>query len=280
MSFLEYTFSFSGAVADPEILIAFLDVYGYEGFQESGYQLIAYLPVSKKDERLLAEILEQVGGGRSIIGYTSRVLPDTNWNAIWESGFKPVEIDDFVRIRASFHEQDTTFVYDIVIDPKMSFGTGHHATTRLMMRAMRTLNFQGKNVADLGCGTSVLGILASLMGASAVLAVDVDEWAVRNSRDNIEINKCNNIEVRNGGIDVAGSDRFDMVLANINRNVLLEYMFFFSRMLPAGGNLVLSGIMLQDREKISESADDNGFQPAGSFSEENWCALVFRKTQA
>ncbi|MDF1570079.1 MAG: 50S ribosomal protein L11 methyltransferase [Bacteroidales bacterium] len=280
MSYIEYTFTFSDPAADPEMLIAFLNAYNYEGFQESDDQMIAYLPESKKDEKLLAQLLEQVGNENIIIGYTSRRLPDINWNAKWESDFLPVEIDDFVRIRASFHGKDETFVHDIIIDPKMSFGTGHHATTRLMMRAMRTLDFSRKKVADLGCGTAVLSILASRMGAAGVLAVDIDEWAVSNSRDNIENNNCSNIVVKRGDIDVAGNERFDIVLANINRNVLLESMCRFRQLLPGGGTLVLSGIMLNDRDIITVAAENSGFRAAGIFSENDWCALVFRNETA
>jgi len=280
MSYLEYTFTFSDPAADPEILIAFLDAYYYEGFQESGDQLIAYLPESKKDEKLLGQLLEQVGNTHITIEFSRRKLPDINWNAKWENDFQPVEIDDFVRIRASFHGKDETFAHDITIDPKMSFGTGHHATTRLMIQAMRTLTFCRKKVADLGCGTAVLSILASRMGAAGVLAVDIDEWAVSNSRDNIENNHCRNIAVKLGDIDVAGNERFDIVLANINRNVLLEYMYPFSRLLPDGGMLVLSGIMLNDREAITTAAGNNGFRATGFFSENDWCALVFRNDTA
>lgn len=280
MSYLEYTFTFSDPAADPEMLIAFLNAYNYEGFQESGDQLIAYLPESKRDEKLLEEILEQAGNEIFNIEFSSRKLPDINWNAKWESDFQPVEIDDFVRIRASFHGKDETFTHDIIIDPKMSFGTGHHATTRLMMRAMRTLSFSRKHVADLGCGTAVLSILASRMGAAGVLAVDIDEWAVSNSRDNIANNNCSNIAVKRGDIDVSGNEHFDIVLANINRNVLLESMSRFSQLLPGGGNLVLSGIMLNDREIITIAAENNGFRAAGFFSENDWCALVFRKDTA
>jgi ribosomal protein L11 methyltransferase len=276
MSYIEYTFTFSDPAADSEILIAFLDAYNYEGFEESADHLIAYLPLPDKDENLLEKIIEQAGGQEGDIRYSSRVLPDTNWNAKWESDFHPVDIDDFVRIRASFHKKDATFVHDIIIDPRMSFGTGHHATTRMMMRAMRNLAFHGKRVADLGCGTAVLSILASQMGASEVLAVDIDEWAVRNAADNIENNQCSNITVRLGDIETAGNKTFDVVLANINRNVLLDYMARFSQMLTAGGNLVLSGIMMPDKDIIRRAAEKAGFQPAGSYTENNWCALVFR----
>lgn len=280
MKFLEYTFTFTGAKVDPEILIAYLDSFGYEGFQEPGDRLIACLPASKKDEKRLADLLERVDKGQRTIQYSCRELPDVNWNARWESDFQPIEIDDFVRIRASFHAPVTSFAHEIVIDPKMSFGTGHHETTRLMMRAMKTLSFKGKKVLDLGCGTAVLSILASRMQAESMLAVDIDEWAVLNSRDNVAQNNCSNITIRQGDAEVTGKARFAIVLANINRNVLLEYMFRFREMLAEGGDLVLSGIMLNDRERITAAAENNGFQAAGQFSEKDWCALVFRKDPA
>lgn len=280
MKYLEYTFTFTEASGDPEILVAYLDAYGYEGFQESGDQLIACLPEPEKDEKLLAEVLAQAGRGKGTIRYSCRMLPDINWNAKWESDFQPIEIDDFVRIRASFHAGNDAFAHDIVIDPKMSFGTGHHETTRLMMRAMKTLSFRGKKVVDLGCGTAVLSILASRMQAAGVLAVDIDEWAVSNSRDNVVHNNCSNITVKHGDAEATGNEQFDIVLANINRNVLLEYMSRFSEMLSKGGDLVLSGIMLRDRDGIVTAAENNGFHAAGNFSEKEWCALVFRKIPA
>ena len=276
MIFIEYTFSLPGDAADPDILIAFLNANGYEGFQEAGNQLIAYLPQSKKDESLLEELMEQTGNVR--IKYSSRVLPDINWNAKWEHDFQPIEIDDVVRISASFHEKDEAFEYDILIDPKMSFGTGHHATTRLMIRAMKELSLAGKKVADLGCGTAVLSILASRMQAAEILAVDIDEWAVQNAQDNIEQNKCSNIVLKQGDAEALGNTVFDILLANINRNVLLESMFRFGKHLTPGGNLVLSGIMLQDREKIVVAAESAGFENTDQYRENDWCALVFRRT--
>lgn len=276
MKYLEYTFTFSGASTDPDILVAYLDDCGYEGFQESGKQLIACLPASRKDEKLLANLVERAGGSKGSIRYSSRTLPDINWNAKWESDFQPIEIDDFVRIRASFHAHSEAFDHDIVIDPKMSFGTGHHETTRLMMRAMQTLPFAGKKVLDLGCGTAVLSILASRMGASGVLAVDIDEWAVSNSQDNIVRNNCSNITVQLGDTSIAGNAQFDIVLANINRNVLLENMTMFRKMLAAGGDLLLSGIMRRDRDMITSAAESYGFYHLGYLIEKDWCALAYQ----
>lgn len=277
MKFIEYTFSLPGDAAEPDILIAFLNANGYEGFQETGNQLIACLPESKKDESLLEELMKQAGAaGR--IKYTSRVLPDINWNEKWERDFQPIEIDDFVRISASFHEKDEAFEHEIVIDPKMSFGTGHHETTRLMIRAMKDISFHGKKVADLGCGTAVLSILASRLQAEEILAVDIDQWAVRNAHDNVEQNKCSNIVLKHGDTAALGDAVFDILLANINRNVLLESMFRFSQLLLPGGVLVLSGIMLQDRETVLVAAENAGFENKDQFRENDWYALVFHRT--
>ncbi len=277
MIFIEYTFSLPVDAAEPDILIAFLNANGYEGFQEAGNQLIACLPESKKDETLLEELMKQAGVANRI-KYTSRVLPDINWNTKWERDFQPIEIDDFVRIRASFHKKDEAFKHEIVIDPKMSFGTGHHETTRLMIRAMKDVSFNGKKVADLGCGTAVLSILASRLQAEGIVAVDIDQWAVRNAQDNVEQNKCSNIVLKQGDAGALGNAVFDILLANINRNVLLESMFRFSQLLIPGGVLVLSGIMLQDRETIVVAAENAGFENKDQFRENDWCALVFHRT--
>ncbi len=277
MKFIEYTFSLPVDAAEADILIAFLNANGYEGFQEAGNQLIACLPESKKDEALLEELLKQAGVANRI-RYTSRILPDINWNAKWEHDFQPIEIDDFVRISASFHEKDEGFQHEIIIDPKMSFGTGHHETTRLMIRAMKEFSFSGKKVADLGCGTAVLSVLASRLQAEAIVAVDIDPWAVRNAHDNVEQNKCSNIVLKQGDAGALGNAVFDILLANINRNVLLESMFRFSQLLIPGGVLVLSGIMLQDRETLVVAAENAGFENRDQFRENDWCALVFHRT--
>ena len=257
--------------------MAFLNENGYEGFQETDGLLIASIPESEKDEDLLLQILNRISGDKNTISFTSVVLPDVNWNAKWENDFQPIEIDDFVRIRASFHPPDPAYKFDLLIDPKMSFGTGHHETTRLMIRAMKSILFRGKRVVDLGCGTAILSILASRMGADEIIAVDIDHWAVENSWENVKANQCTNINVLHGDADLLMNDRFDIILANINRNVLLEYMYSMAIMLPAGGDLILSGILFQDRDAILHSATKHGFIERDVTREKEWCAMTFYK---
>jgi len=273
MDYLEYKINVRDQHADPEILIAFLSEAGYEGFVESGNFLVAYLPANLKDEELLREILEQSGTN----DYSVELLPDKNWNEVWESDFHPIEIDDQVKIRASFHPYDPAFRHDILIDPKMSFGTGHHETTRLMIKAMLATEFNEKNVLDMGCGTGILAILASKLGAAEILAVDIDEWAYSNARDNIQRNNCKGIVVRQGDIALVNDFSFDVLLANINRNVLLQDMDHYFSMLTAGGELILSGIMIQDESTIFERATNSGFSFEKVEQEGKWKMMRFIK---
>ncbi|MCF8345701.1 MAG: 50S ribosomal protein L11 methyltransferase [Bacteroidales bacterium] len=277
MKTLEYRIIGVSRAADIEILLAFLNEEGYTGFVENDEELIAYLPEGNKNEEVLKAILAKVTDHDQLPEFQSRMVPDVNWNAEWESSFQPIGIEDTVSIRASFHEKKAAFAYDLVIDPKMSFGTGHHETTRLMIRAMLELPMRDKKVLDLGCGTGVLGIFASKLKADAVLAMDIDDWACKNSRENVERNQCHNIRVLQGSIDDLTQDQFHLILANINRNILLEMMGSFERLLTDDGILVLSGIMVSDTNTIIEAASRENFVLSSEYREQNWCAMVLRR---
>lgn len=275
MNYLEYTFKRFSTDEIKEILVAFLDEKGYSGFLEREQNLIAYLPEEKKDEEALDDLLNSLSRGHEKIDYEVQQLPEINWNETWEKGFQPILIDDIVRIRASFHKEDSSYLYDIVIDPKMSFGTGHHETTRLMIKSMLELDFQGTQVLDMGCGTGVLAILASKLGANLIVAVDIDEWSVRNARENAGSNSCNNITVLKGAIDIVPVRKYNIILANINRNVLLDYMDYFKLLLVSGGSLLLSGIMEHDLEIIRLKALEAGFKENSYGSETKWNSIHF-----
>jgi ribosomal protein L11 methyltransferase len=278
MNYLEYSFNKPDIDLKQEVFIALLNEEGYEGFLESDDYLKVYLPENQKDEIRLNEILNLISNANHQPPYTCMLIPEKNWNEQWESDFQAIEIGTDVRIRASFHVIDKRFNYDLLIDPKMSFGTGHHSTTRLMIRAMLGHDFRALRVLDMGCGTGVLGILASKMGASSVLAIDIDEWSYHNSLENVKNNHCRNIEVCLGDIDQAQKERYDIILANINRNVLLADMTVYFSILERYGVLILSGIMEHDLEIILESARKYGFSVNKVFNENQWQSVILNKS--
>ncbi len=208
------------------------------------------------------------------VGYKMEELEPQNWNALWESNFDPVVVDGFVAVRASFHQPFENVEQEIVINPKMSFGTGHHATTWLMMQQMRDISFAGKRVFDFGTGTGILAILACKQGAAAVLATDIDEWSIENARENFEINHCPGIRLQQSGS--AGQEEiFDVILANINRNVLMETLPQLKAQLAPGGVLLLSGLLLADEAGIVNRAVECALIPDGRFLKDNWLCLRF-----
>jgi ribosomal protein L11 methyltransferase len=202
-------------------------------------------------------------------------MKDENWNEKWEQNFNPVTIGS-VYIRAPFHPADPEKT-EIIIEPKMSFGTGHHATTSLMVKAMLNVDFRNKTVADMGCGTSVLAILASKLGAKAVTAIDIDDWAVENSGENLNRNLIKNVLVLKGNADSLADSRFDVILANIQRNVLLKDMQAYSRALNQGGVLLLSGIYEDDVALIRETAQEEGLTFINYEVSEHWAMARFSK---
>lgn len=210
------------------------------------------------------------------LDYQIEEIAPQNWNALWESNFSPVVVDDFVGIRAAFHEPLQNVLHEIVITPKMSFGTGHHATTHLMMQQMRKISFPGKSVFDFGTGTGVLAILAHQLGATSIYANDIDEWSILNARENFEKNEATGIRlIQSGSANMDTS--FEIILANINRNVLLDNMKELSSQLSPNGLLILSGILEEDFDIIEESARNNQLALAEKNSRNNWLCLSFQK---
>ena len=257
---------------DTDILMAMLMGAGYDGFEETGDELFAYIDDFSFDEVHLNSIADELG--RS---YTKEIIPLQNWNALWESNFQPVIIDNFCTIRAHFHEMTETTPYDIIITPKMSFGTGHHATTQLMITMMKDLSLTGKSVLDFGTGTGVLAIMAEMLGAANILAIDNDQWCVDNSMEIIERNHCKNITVHIGSLEDIAIDKADVILANINRHILLNYMPALYKILNKGGSLLMSGLLVEDKEIILEEANDKGFHFTRMCEQNGWIALLFEK---
>ena len=245
MQYIKATFQTSSQeVCD--ILIATLSDIGYEGFEENGEELYAYISEATFDKELLENSITMPG-----VTYHVEIIPPQNWNALWESNFQPVIVDGFCTIRAHFHEIEIDTPYEIVITPKMSFGTGHHATTQLMMSQMRDINFSMKSVLDFGTGTGILAILAEMLGSKDLLAIDNDEWSVENALENIGRNNCREISVVKGSIeDIEGKDRFDIILANINRHILLNHMKNLFDGINTNRLLLMSGLLSDDKEII------------------------------
>ncbi|GGK84685.1 50S ribosomal protein L11 methyltransferase [Rufibacter glacialis] len=277
MSFIEVTVTAVPEYA--EILIAELGELGFDTFQETEEGFQAYI----EEDRFSEEAVQEVLARYSFAGefpYQTKSIAKQNWNEEWEKNFEPLLIAGKVSVRADFHPKPEGVSYDIVITPKMSFGTGHHETTTLMIENQLTLDHSGKRVLDMGCGTGILAIMAEQLGARQVLGVDIEDWTVENARENAERNNCTTLEVRLGDAAVLhGEAPFDLILANINRNVLLEDMPVYSQFLLPGQPLVLSGFYTQDLPLLQERATELGLEFEASRDKNNWVSAIFRKTE-
>lgn len=252
-----------------EELIGLLYDLQPEGFEQTGQELIAYFNA----ENFNKEEIEKLIGNQS---FSAETVEERNWNEVWESNFSPVVVDDFCAVRAHFHETITQVQHEIVITPKMSFGTGHHATTYMMMRAMNTVDFRNKTVFDFGTGTGVLAILAEKLGAASVEAIDVDDWSMENAAENIAGNNCSRISIWKSSI-IPQDRQFDIMLANINRNVLLDNMKQLSHVIVQGGTVLMSGLLPENEKEITASAAENSLMVLRKEELNNWLFLLFVK---
>jgi ribosomal protein L11 methyltransferase len=260
-----------------EILVAELAELGYESFIEQTDYLQAYILSENFKENAIKELFENYRE-QFEVSYQIKNLQKTNWNEEWEKNYSPVEIAGKVRIRAIFHEPKPEFQYEMLITPKMSFGTGHHETTSLMIENQLTINHQGRSVLDAGCGTGVLAIMAHFLGASAIEAFDIDEWAVENTQENIKLNHCSDIKVFQGTMNqIASQKQFDIILANINRNVLLADMPLYARNLKKEGYLLLSGFYENDTKDILQAVQRENLHFISQKTKNNWVAMICQK---
>lgn len=259
-----------------DIVVSELDDIGFDGFLETEDGVDAYIIASAFDEEAFTAVMERVQKADFEVGYTYSEEEERNWNEEWEKNFDPVEVKDLCRIRAPFHEPDEGFRQEVVIMPRMSFGTGHHATTSLMVEFLMTRPLESP-LLDMGAGTAVLAILARKLGVKQVTAIDIDQWAVDNAKDNCELNAVNDIDIRKGDASLLGSDRYRTILANINRNVLLEDIPVYTGVLESGGQLFLSGFYTEDLEMIRERASSSGLKYAAHLEKQNWVAVCFEK---
>jgi ribosomal protein L11 methyltransferase len=264
------------AVIDPEqqeILIALLTELGYEGFEQRDDALLAFLPEAGFDAAGLEATLRPRD-----LAYTTTLLPEKDWNEEWEKNFTPVQVAGFCSVRAHFHAPIPGVTYDLVITPKMSFGTGHHATTWLMLQAMQDLDFSRKTVLDFGTGTGVLAILAEKLGAAKVLAIDKDDWSIENAKENITENHCISTFLLKSDTIPQNQD-FDIILANINKHVLLREMAEMQQQLKAGGVIVMSGLLLEDVEDIENEAVSRKLSVSCRTTGGRWICLKMEKDQ-
>ncbi|MHC1778527.1 MAG: 50S ribosomal protein L11 methyltransferase [Lentimicrobium sp.] len=262
-----------GKFAFTEQIMARLGEAGFESFSETDEGLLAYIPSAQFDPSLLNNPLFWPEG--SDVEYTWEVIPEQNWNAVWESNFEPVTLAGKCHIRAPFHPARHDIEYEIVIEPKMSFGTAHHETTALMIEYLVETQVKGLSVLDMGCGTGILAILAVMRGADKVTAIDNDEWAYRNSLENIERNKTPGIDVYLGDAALLNNKKFDFIIANINRNILLNDMNDYCNSLNSGGTLLMSGFYKQDLSAITNAAESFGLKYQDHKERNNWVAARF-----
>lgn len=258
-----------------DILISELADIGFESFMDNETGFLAYAREEDYSKALLDEVISRL---TSKCTYHLRRIEPENWNAVWEAQFDPIEVGSDVLIRAPFHAPNPKFKYELIIEPKMSFGTGHHATTRLMCAAMMNMDIEGKDICDMGCGTGILGILGAKLGAKHVLGIDIEEWAVENSIENVARNFVE-MDVELGDATNLRGRLFDGMFANINRNILVADFEAYRKCLKPDSWILLSGFLGTDVEIIRLTGEKNGFMHAFTYEEDTWrCVLMVSKS--
>ena len=268
--YIEVDFHVSPPVDGRDILLALLTEQHFESFLETKTGLRAYIKQTDWNSTDVHQALSLMPS-TFVVSHQINEIPIENWNALWESSFHPIVIGDYT-VRASFHPPKTT-PYELIIEPKMSFGTGHHQTTQLMMKNALEIDMSGKSVLDVGCGTGILGILASKLGAKSVLAIDIESWCVENTLENAERNRCNHIvKAIRGDVDMV-AENYDLIFANINRNTLIRHIPHYAKRLQRQGVLFLSGFYQTDLLAISQECNSNGLTFHSNTQFDGWvCA--------
>ncbi len=271
--YIGYDFKVEPVQPATEILIAELDYAGFESFVENTDGVTAYIQKDDWYDGIL-DYIHILKSDEFKITYTFNEIEQTNWNAEWERNFNPIVVDETVTVRAPFHAIPST-KFDIIIEPKMSFGTGHHETTHMMIQHIIKNDFKGKSVLDMGCGTGVLAILAEKCGATELDAIDIDNWCYINSLENVERNNCSNISVYEGDVTLLKDKTYDRIIANINRNILLADIPQYAMCLNANGILFLSGFYKEDIPLLEAKCQEHMLKLVDVIEKGQWVSLKF-----
>ena len=272
-TYLGFHFAVEPKELGSEILVAELGELPFESFIESDFGVVAYIQKQFWTENIL-EDLNILNSPEFVVSYTIEEIEQVNWNEEWEKNFEAIEVDGICHVRAPFHPK-TDAEYDIVIEPKMSFGTGHHETTHMMIQHLLETDVVGKKTLDMGCGTAILAILAEMKGAQPIDAIDIDNWCYLNSIENVERNNCSQITVYEGEAALLKGKQYDVIIANINRNILLNDMQSYVDCLNKNGILLLSGFYMEDIPFINASCTEKGLTYVKKFERNNWVSLKY-----
>ncbi len=266
MNYIEVSINISNEELK-EVLIAHLSSENFYGFEENDDSVKAFIAETDFNEEILQSIITP-----HQLQYTIQTIKEQNWNQLWESNFEPITVDDFVGVRAAFHQPIENVQHEIIITPKMSFGTGHHATTWMMMKQMQSLSFNNATVFDFGTGTGILAILAEKLGASEILAVDYDDWCIQNATENLETNDCHRITLMKG--DTANvMQKFNIILANINRNIIEENIGFIAQNLQPAGTILFSGLLKQDEAGMINLFNQYNLRSTSILHKGDWICI-------
>lgn len=275
MKTFEYTFTVPSSDIQHDMLTTMLAEIGFDSFMDEERCLKAYCSADCRDDVAVENLLTD-SAFFDVHLLKVEEMPDKDWNELWEASYQPVVVNEHCRVRAPFHEPDPSFEFDLVIEPKMSFGTANHETTAQIIQLMLETDFQGKEVLDMGSGTAVLAILAKKLGAAHTVAIDIDEWAYRNAFTNVELNGVSDIEIILGDA-LAIRGQYDVVLANINRNILLRDMHYYVDAMRPGAHVFFSGFYTEDLDSIKAEAERLGLHYYRHLSRNNWVAAEFVK---
>ena len=275
MNYIEYDFTVSPTEMGAEILMAELAEVGFDSFEDTPTGIKAYIPKDSWNEQILEDIY-LLSNPEFTISYQITEIEQVNWNKEWEKNFSPIVVEDLCTVRANFHPVPNTR-YDIVITPKMSFGTGHHETTYMMLQQLLPLSLEGTKVLDMGCGTGILAIMAALRGAHDITAIDIDPWCVENATENVQQNDCSFITIKEGDVSLIAGEQYNLILANINRNILLSDIPAYTQALLPQGLLLVSGFYEEDLPAIKEKCQEVGLTYLSHIERNRWLSAKFQR---
>ena len=275
MNYIEYDFTVFPTEMGAEILMAELAEVGFDSFEDTPTGIKAYIPKDSWNEHILRDIY-LLSNPEFTISYQITEIEQVNWNEEWEKNFSPIVVEDLCTVRANFHPVPNTR-YDIVITPKMSFGTGHHETTYMMLQQLLPLSLEGTKVLDMGCGTGILAIMAALRGARDITAIDIDPWCVENATENVQQNNCSFITIKEGDVSLIAGEQYNLILANINRNILLSDIPAYTQALFPEGLLLVSGFYEEDLPAIKEKCQEVGLTYLSHIERNLWVSAKFQR---